>query len=71
MKNMFLSLAVAGSLIVTTSACNSTRNMSDNSDSTTMDSAAMPVDTNGTMDTTMTVPPDTMNMPDTSRTQPQ
>jgi hypothetical protein len=69
MKKMILSLAVAGSMIIATSACNSTRNMSDNTDSTTMDSTAMPVDTNGTVDTT-TMPPDTTAMPDTSRTQP-
>lgn len=67
MKKMILSLAAAGSLILATSACNSTRNMSDSSDSTATDSTTMTTDTSATTttppDTSTTTPPDTTRMP--------
>jgi len=63
MKRMILSLAVAGSMILATSACNSTKNVSEGSDSTTMDSTTMSTpavtDTVRTVDTAKTTPPDT------------
>ena len=62
MKRTILSLAFAGSMILAASACNSTKNVSGSSDSTTVDTSkvAMPpaADTAKT-DTVKTTPPDT------------
>ncbi|TDQ11687.1 coproporphyrinogen III oxidase [Pedobacter metabolipauper] len=67
MKKLILSLAFAGSLMMATSACNSTKNVSDTTDSSTTDSSML--DT-ANRDTTVT-PPDTTQMPpDTTRTMP-
>jgi len=63
MKKLILSLAFAGSIAIATTACNSTKNVSGTSDSTTVDSTMMPVDTARTADTTMTMPPDTTVKP--------
>ena len=72
MKKMILSLAVAGSMILATSACNSTKNLSGSSDSTGADSTSMstpattPMDTSQqTADTTRTTTP-----PDSTKTLP-
>ncbi|MBG6233761.1 hypothetical protein IWX76_000316 [Pedobacter sp. CAN_A7] len=68
MKRTFLSLAVVGSFVIATTACNSTRNASDTRDSTAMDSTmntpttdtTTTSKTTSTMDTTKTtMPPDT------------
>jgi hypothetical protein len=53
MKKMILSLAIAGSLIIAASACNSTKNVSNSTDSTKVDSTTIPVDTTA-KDTTKT-----------------
>ncbi|WP_231491839.1 coproporphyrinogen III oxidase [Pedobacter sp. Leaf170] len=67
MKNLILSLAFAGTLMVATTACNSSKNMAGSSDSTMADSTATtaPMDTTKTSTTPMdtaktTTPPDTM-----------
>ncbi|RDC58373.1 coproporphyrinogen III oxidase [Pedobacter chinensis] len=60
MKKIILSLAFAGSLMIATSACNSSKNMAGSSDSTLTDST-----TTAPMDTTSTTTP-----PDTTRTTP-
>lgn len=68
MKKTILSLALVGSLIIATSACNSTRNASETRDSTGMDSTTSAIDTAST-----TMPPDTTRTtmpPDTTRTMP-
>jgi len=66
MKKTILSLAFAGSLILAASACNSTKNVSGSSDSTstTVDSTVTttPVDT-AVKDTAKTTPPDTTKTP--------
>jgi hypothetical protein len=73
MKKLILSLAVAGSMILATSACNSTKNVSGSSDSTSTDSTTTSTPTTGsstttdttrtTTDTTRTTPPDTTKRP--------
>ncbi len=63
MKKLILSLAVAGAVSIAVSACNSTKNVSEDSDTTMMDTTMTPVDTTSTMDTTMTMPPDTTVQP--------
>ncbi|GGI26172.1 hypothetical protein GCM10008119_21320 [Pedobacter mendelii] len=70
MKKIILSLAFAGTLMVATSACNSSKNMAGSSDSTMMDStkATTPMDTTKT-----TTPPDTSKTtmpPDTTKKMP-
>jgi len=60
MKKIILSLAFAGSLMIATSACNSSKNMAGSSDSTMTDST-----TTAPMDTTSTTTP-----PDTTKTMP-
>nr|WP_068890757.1 coproporphyrinogen III oxidase [Pedobacter panaciterrae] len=64
MKKLILSLAFAGSVIIATSACNSTKNMSGTADSTAIDTTMKSVDTSKTMpaDTTK-LPPDTTVKP--------
>ncbi len=64
MKKLIFSLAFAGSLIIATSACNSTKNVSGTNDSTAIDTTIKPVDTNKAMpaDTTK-LPPDTTIKP--------
>jgi hypothetical protein len=68
MKRTILSLAIAGSMILAASACNSTKSVSGSSDSTVMDSTATttPMDTMKT-DTGKTMP-DTTKVPDTTKT---
>jgi len=61
MKKLILSLAFAGTVMVAASACNSTKNASDTTDSTTTDTSMMPVDTTA-VDTSM-MPVDTTTMP--------
>ncbi|MDR6782255.1 hypothetical protein ABIE26_001256 [Pedobacter africanus] len=66
MKKLILSLAVAGTLTIAVSACNSTKNVSGGSDTTRVDTtmAVPPVDTSKKMpDTMKTMPPDTTKMP--------
>jgi len=63
MRKTILSLAFAGSMILATSACNSTKNVSGSSDSTAVDTSNVappppPADTTVT-DTVKTTPPDT------------
>jgi len=72
---MILSLALAGSLIIATSACNSTKNVSNSADSTGVDSAASGIPDTTVVDTTKkdtsrTMPPDTTRKmpPDTTKT---
>ncbi|KIA92105.1 coproporphyrinogen III oxidase [Pedobacter kyungheensis] len=60
MKKTILSLAFAGSLIIATSACNSSKNMAGSSDSTKMDSTKV-------MDTTQKMTDTTKKMPDTTK----
>lgn len=72
MKKIILSLAFAGTLMVATSACNSSKNMAGSSDSTMMDSTST---TTTPMDTTRTTttPPDTTKTtmpPDTAKKMP-
>ncbi|RZK91873.1 MAG: coproporphyrinogen III oxidase [Pedobacter sp.] len=62
MKKLILSLAFAGSIMIAASACNSTKNVSDTTDSTMTDTTMTPVDT-AAMDTTTTMPPDTTVSP--------
>ncbi|MES2457250.1 MAG: coproporphyrinogen III oxidase [Bacteroidota bacterium] len=64
MKKLILSLAFAGSIMIAASACNSTKNVSDTTDSTAVDTAMVPIDTTKVVpvDTT-TVPPDTTVKP--------
>ena len=57
MKKLILSLTFAGSIMIAVSACNSTKSVSDSTDSTTVDTTMMPADT------TQTVPADTTTMP--------
>jgi|GEM_PF-422176 len=63
MKKIILSLAFAGSLMIATSACNSSKNMAGSTDSTKTDSTTTaPADTTKTStppDTTTKMPPDT------------
>lgn len=63
MKKIILSLAFAGTIMIATSACNSSKNMAGSSDSTTTDSTTTaPMDTTKTTtpaDTSKTMPPDT------------
>lgn len=70
MKKIILSLAFAGTLMIAASACNSSKNMANSSDSTKMDSTTTPM-----ADTTkkMTTPPDTMKktIPDTTKNMPK
>lgn len=55
MKKLILSLAFAGAIIVATTACNSTKNTSESTDSVGVDTTMMmPVDT---------IPADTVNTP--------
>ncbi|MHA4895665.1 coproporphyrinogen III oxidase [Pedobacter sp. PWIIR3] len=64
MRKLVLSLAFAGSLMIAATACNSTKNVSENSDSTMKDSTVMPVDTTVKDTTKMPVmPPDTTVKP--------
>lgn len=64
MKKIILTLAVAGVCTLTIFGCNSTKNVSGTSDSTTMDTTmAVPVDTAGVVDTMKTMPVDTAKMP--------
>lgn len=64
MKKLILSIAVAGTLTLAISACNSTKNVSGSSDSTVVDTTmSAPVDTSGVTDTTKTMPVDTTKMP--------
>ncbi|SES05640.1 hypothetical protein SAMN04488023_12844 [Pedobacter rhizosphaerae] len=66
MKKIILSLAFAGSLMIATSACNSSKNMAGSSDSTKVDSTTAPLDTTKT-----TTPPDTTKLPpDTTKKMP-
>jgi len=60
MKKIILSLAFAGTLMIAASACNSTKNASETTDSTVVDSTTMttPVDS-AVVDTTRTTAPDT------------
>ena len=64
MKKIILSLALAGSLMIAATACNSTKNVSNSTDSTTVDTTGTttPADTTAT-DTTKTTPPDTTKTP--------
>ena len=61
MKNLVLSLVAAGALLVSASACNSTKSVSGNgTDTTVIDTTkSIPVDTT-IRDTTTTMPPDTI-----------
>ena len=65
MKKLILSLAFASAVMVAASACNSTKNASDNTDSVTADTSMMPIDSTA-VDTSMmpvdttTIPPDTI-----------
>jgi hypothetical protein len=65
MKKTILSLAFAGSMILAASACNSTKNVSGSSDSSTMDSTSItPAMTDTAVkDTAKTMPPDTTKTP--------
>lgn len=63
MKRLVLSLAVVGSLMIATSACNSSKNMAGSSDSSKKDSTKT-----APMDTTKAAKPDsTKTMPDTTK----
>ncbi len=64
MKKLILSLAFAGTLIMATSACNSSKNMAGSSDTTTVaDTVPPPVDTvTKPVDTTKTLPDTTRKM---------
>ncbi|MET1055413.1 MAG: coproporphyrinogen III oxidase [Pedobacter sp.] len=65
MKRTILSLAIAGSMLLAASACNSTKNVSGSSDSTVVDSSTVttpPADT-AMKDTSKTTPPDTTKTP--------
>jgi hypothetical protein len=64
MKKLILSLAFAGSVIIATSACNSTKNVSGTSDSTSTDTTMKPVDT------AKTVPADTTKLPPDTTVKP-
>jgi len=71
MKKLILSLAFGATIMVATSACNSSKNMAGSTDSTMTDSTT----TTAPMDTTKTTttPPDTMKKttpPDTTKTMP-
>lgn len=73
MRNLILSLAVAGTLTIAISACNSTKNVSGSSDSTRADTTMSAPDTSRVpTDTTRTMPPDTMKKmpPDTTKMPP-
>lgn len=64
MKKLILSIAIAGSIMIGASACNSTKSVSGGADSTLTDSATMPVDTAAVpVDTMNTTPPDTTVRP--------
>lgn len=63
MKKLILSISFVGTLMIAASACNSTKNVSDTTDSTTVDTSMMPVDTTRIVDTTMSMPPDTTVKP--------
>lgn len=63
MKKLILSLVFAGSLIITTSACNSTKSVSGTTDSTTVDTNMTPIDTTKVIDTNKVMPPDTTVKP--------
>ncbi|MCD0490027.1 coproporphyrinogen III oxidase [Pedobacter sp. MC2016-14] len=61
MKKIILSIAFAGTLMIAASACNSTKNASETSDSAVVDSTTVvPVDST-VVDTTTTTPVDTTN----------
>lgn len=65
MKKLILSFAFAGAIMVASTACNSTKNASQTTDSVGADTTMMPVDT-AVADTSMmpvdttTLPPDTI-----------
>lgn len=59
MKKIILSLAFAGSLMIATSACNSSKNMAGSSDSTKTDSTKVMDTTQKMTDTTTKKVPDT------------
>jgi ABC-type glycerol-3-phosphate transport system substrate-binding protein len=66
MKKTILSLAFAGSMILAASACNSTKNVSGSSDSTTTDSTTVTTTTTtdtAARDTSKTTLPDTTKTP--------
>lgn len=64
MKKLILSLAAAGTLTLAISACNSTKSVSGNTDTTKVDTTiSAPVDTSKKADTMKTMPPDTTKMP--------
>jgi hypothetical protein len=64
MKKLILSLAVAGTLTLVFSACNSTKNISGSSDSSKVDTTmSAPIDTSHQADTVKTMPVDTTKMP--------
>lgn len=64
MKKLILSIAVAGTMTLAISACNSTKNVSGSSDSSSVDTTmSVPVDTTKVTDTMKTMPPDTTKMP--------
>lgn len=60
MKKLILSVSCAAALMIAVTACNSTKSVSGNSDSTRVDPSVKAVDTSRrVMDTTKTLPPDT------------
>jgi len=64
MKKLILNIAIAGTLTLAISACNSTKNMSGSSDSTKVDTTmSAPIDTSKVTDTMKTMPVDTTKMP--------
>ncbi len=67
MRKLILSLAVAGTITVAFSACNSTKNVSGTSDTTGSDTTmSAPADTSQVpADTMRTMPPDTTQAPRT------
>jgi len=64
MKKAYLSLVFSGFLMLSLSACNSTKNVSGTTDSMSRDTAiSVPTDTMKPVDTAVKMPPDTTKMP--------
>lgn len=60
MKKLIYSITCAASMVIMIAACNSTKSVSGGSDSTKVDTSMKSVDTTKVVDTTKTLPPDTI-----------
>lgn len=60
MKKLIFNVACAATMMIAVSACNSTKSVSGGSDSTKVDTSMKSTDTAKVMDTTKTLPPDTI-----------